>query len=404
MNNMDITTLTNTMSVYDDWLHRGPFLADLDLHTYVAHVLRKARPVKARLADAQRVERVFAFDDHCELAKSHWQQLPTHRRTVLPMLEALRCPTPDLNNGEDNAVYKTLVGGTLIVCPGPSRCNDPLLFRPAFFPPTDPRTCSCRRPWKARSAEIKVLAVRAEQKCNAAKRIPVIADTTLCRTHMLQSGQCLELELLCCLQQWWIQKCGRALPCFAPRLFAFLDAPWYHEHQLTVADFSAYHLRCLIQHLDGLTIARTTKLTTGSKEHAEDEILEATVAPNAVQTEFHGGEGIDADGPEDELVDAAERSSPVFGALSVKDLNNILARGKELEAALRPGRNEPRAETDEGLRRPCPRSAAQACSQQRCEACGGAKKLWFFLCLACRCTRHARGHHETHETHRHRPV
>ena len=43
-------------------------------------------------------------------------------------------------------------------------------------------------------------------------------------------------------------------------------------------------------------------------------------------------------GPEDELVDAAERSSPIFGALSVKDLSNILARGKELEAALRPGR------------------------------------------------------------------
>ena len=152
-NNMDITTLTNTTSVYDDWLHRGPFLADLDLHTYVAHVLRKPRPVKARLADAQRSEHVFPFDDHYELAKSHWQQLPMHCRAVLPMLEALRCPTPDLNNGEDNTVYKSLVG-TLIVCPGPNRCNDPLLFRPAFFPPTDPRTCSCRRQWKARRAEI----------------------------------------------------------------------------------------------------------------------------------------------------------------------------------------------------------------------------------------------------------
>ncbi len=97
MNNMDITTITT--SVHDDWLHRGPSLADLDLRTYVAHILRKPRPVKARLADAQRVEHVFAFDDHYELAKSHWQQLPMHRRTVWPMLEALRCPPPDLNNG-----------------------------------------------------------------------------------------------------------------------------------------------------------------------------------------------------------------------------------------------------------------------------------------------------------------
>ena len=43
----------------------------------------------------------------------------------------------------------------------------------------------------------------------------------------------------------------------------------------------------------------------------EESVLEWTVAPNTVQTEFHGGEGIDADEPEDELVDAAERSSPV---------------------------------------------------------------------------------------------
>ena len=66
-----ITTLTNTTSLHDDWLHRGPFLVDLDLHTYVAHVIRSPRPVKAQLDDAQRIEHVFAFDDHYELAKSH---------------------------------------------------------------------------------------------------------------------------------------------------------------------------------------------------------------------------------------------------------------------------------------------------------------------------------------------
>ena len=94
-----------------------------------------------------------------------------------------------------------------------------------------------------------------------------------------------------------------------------------------MAEFSAYHLRSVIQHLDGLTIARTTKLTTGCKEHAEDEVLEApTGNPNAVQTASHGGEGVDPDEPEDELVDAAERSSPLFGALQVKQLSNILSR------------------------------------------------------------------------------
>ena len=130
------------------------------------------------------------------------------------------------------------------------------------------------------------------------------------------------------------------MPCFAPRILAFLNTPLHHAHQLTVAEFSAYHLRSVIQHLDGLTIARTTKLTTGCKEHAEDELLEKhpTDTPHAAQTEFHGGEGVDPDEPENEAVDAAERSSPLFGALNVKQLTGILTRAKELEAANRPGR------------------------------------------------------------------
>ena len=301
---IEIGTLTNTTSVYDDWLHRGPFLADFDLHTYVAYVLRSPRPIKARVADTQRVQHVFAFDDHYELAKSHWQQLKTQAQHTLPMLEALRCPPPDMNNGEDNAMYKTLVG-TLLACPGKSRCNDPLLFRPAFFPPTDPTTFNCRQQWKARRAEIELLAIRAEEKSNAAKRIPVLADTTLCRTHSPGTGSAPPLGLMCCLSQWCIQQCGRALPCFAPRILGFLNTSLHHEHQLTVAEFSAYHLRSVIQHLDGLTIARTTKLTTGCKEHAEDELLEQppTDTPHGVETEFHGGEGVDPGEPENEAVD-----------------------------------------------------------------------------------------------------
>ena len=69
---INITTLTNTTSLHDDWMHRGSFIVDLDLHTYVAHVIRSPRPVKARLDEAQQIEYVFAFDDHYELAKSHW--------------------------------------------------------------------------------------------------------------------------------------------------------------------------------------------------------------------------------------------------------------------------------------------------------------------------------------------
>ena len=83
---LEITTLTNTTSLHDDWLHRGPFLADLDLHTCVAHVVRIPQPTKARLSDTQRFQDVFLFDDHYELAKTHWQQLKTRGFHVLLML------------------------------------------------------------------------------------------------------------------------------------------------------------------------------------------------------------------------------------------------------------------------------------------------------------------------------
>ena len=50
---------------------------------------------------------------------------------------------------------------------------------------------------------------------------------------------------------------------------------FHHQHQLTVAEFLVYILRRVIQQHDGVTIARTMKLTTSCKEHAEDELLEA---------------------------------------------------------------------------------------------------------------------------------
>ena len=86
----------------------------------------------------------------------------------------------------------------------------------------------------------------------------------------------------------------------------------FHEDQLTVAEYSAYHLRSVVQHLDGLTIACTTKLTTGARAHAEDELIEApTDTPHAVETEFHGCEGVDPAEADDALIDAAELSSPL---------------------------------------------------------------------------------------------
>ena len=117
-------------------------------------------------------EHHILFDDHYELAKTTVQALKTQGDCTLAVLEALRCPPPNTNNGEDNAVFKSLIG-TLIRCPGPGRCADPLMCSPGLFqvtvpestplsstgqtlrlsrttcPDTSPSTYSCRLQWKA---------------------------------------------------------------------------------------------------------------------------------------------------------------------------------------------------------------------------------------------------------------
>ena len=53
-----------TISLRDDWLHRGDALQDMDLQTYAEHIERKAKPLRG--TDMQKVmkQTIFAFDSH----------------------------------------------------------------------------------------------------------------------------------------------------------------------------------------------------------------------------------------------------------------------------------------------------------------------------------------------------
>ena len=389
---LDISALEATTSAHDDWLHRGPFLFDMDFHTYIRYTVRKPRPKDLKISDADRAEHVFLFDSHYALAASHWQQLVTDGLAKLVVMEALKCPSPSLNNGEDNAVFKSLIG-TLIKCPGPGHCADPLFCKPGFFqvtvpesstqPPASelpdwidherftrrrcplrisrrthadnaPSTFSCRLQWKARRAEIEVLAKQAADLSDDAKRIPVVADTTLVRAfhsrsaaplldpssavlgppHSGSAAQPVQSQptwrFMLCFTQMWMTKSGQALPPFARTVLEYIGKTIHHQHQMSLAQFSAYHLRDIIYHLDMLAIARTTKLTATSKEKVEDETLEhVNVSGPAVVTEFYGGEQTEQ--PEDEDVDA-ESWRPRF-SLGHDRLTAILSRHSEIAAA-----------------------------------------------------------------------
>jgi len=394
---LHITALEATTSAHDDWLHRGPYLFDMDFHTYMRFTVRRPRPKQLKVSDVDRAEHSFLFDSHYALAASHWQQLVTEGHAKLVVMEALKCPLPNLNKGEDNAVFKSLIG-TLIKCPGRGHCADPLFCKVGFFqvtvpvssnqtPASDlpdwidhnrftPRKCplrisrrthadnvhsdfSCRLQWKARRAEIEILAKQATDFANDAKRIPVLADTTLVRGFQRGSAERPADPLpaaertphgrsatqpvhspptwrfLVCLTQMWMKKTGQAFPPFARLVLEYIGNNIHHPHQMSLAQFSAYHLREIIYNLDMLAIARSTKLTATSKEKVEDETLEhVNVSGSLVETEFYGGEQTDE--PENDDV-GAETWRPMF-SLSHDRLTAILSRHSEVASASKKGR------------------------------------------------------------------
>ena len=374
---LDISALEATTSAHDDWLHRGPFLFDMDFHTYMRFTVRRLRPKEQKVCDVDRAQHCFFFDEHYALSTSHWQQLITDGHSKLVVMEALKCSLPTLNNGEDNAVFKSLIG-TLIKCPGKGHCADPLLCKAGFFQVTVPEsqtptselhhwihperrtpypcplcidrtthadsaaaTFSCRLQWKARRAEIELLAKQAADLSNDAKRIPVLADTTLLRGFhdvrpSTRSAAPPTWRFLICFTQVWMQKCGQAFPRFAHTVLDYMGNSIHHPHQLSLAQFSAYHLREVIYNLDMLAIARTTKLTAASKETIENEEPQPVPAREPLgETEFYGGEQIDEPPISDEV--ASDSWCPMFSFPHAK-LTAILCRESEVKAARKKGR------------------------------------------------------------------
>ena len=65
---LHVSALEATTSAHDDWLHRGPFLFDMDFHTYIRFTVCKPRPKDLQISDADRAEHVFLFDCHYALA------------------------------------------------------------------------------------------------------------------------------------------------------------------------------------------------------------------------------------------------------------------------------------------------------------------------------------------------
>ena len=124
-----------------------------------------------------------------------------------------------------------------------------------------PSTFSCRLQWKARRAEVEVLAKQAADLSDDAKRIPVLADTTLVRAFQSRSAaqpadpsavgrhhnssavepsqSAPTWRFLLCFAQMWMSNSGQTFPPFARTVLEYLGKSIHHPHQMSLAQFSA---------------------------------------------------------------------------------------------------------------------------------------------------------------------
>jgi len=159
----------------------------MDQYHYARYVQRAEMPRKGNAQGFQKRQGVYyLFEQHYPMSKTHVQILRKHARTVQNV--GPQCLRSDVNQGEDNAMHKTFFF-TCVHCTGVDECANPLICGPMLFPYCEEdeestntqqqRTLKRFAPaWKARRAEIEVLADRAALKHDEAKRIGVIHDTT----------------------------------------------------------------------------------------------------------------------------------------------------------------------------------------------------------------------------------
>ena len=136
-----------TISLRDDWLHRGDALQDMDLQTYAEYIQRRVKPVCGQDLAKTLKRQIFAFDPHYKLAQMYMQEMVPGNRRRLARFNMANCVKENVNEGEENAQFKAM-HCTLLRCPGVGLCADPLMCAATLFPNAhgDLGGCACRPP------------------------------------------------------------------------------------------------------------------------------------------------------------------------------------------------------------------------------------------------------------------
>ena len=162
-----------TSTRHDDWLHRGPFLADLPWQAYMMRVQRIRKPTVANADHAQ----LFFFDKHYTLSTLYCQEIQYSGRVAIPRVVGSVCPPQEEDGGEPHAAYKLMLFSRTL-CPGPGACADPLMHRQLLIPsdkPNDPQLALAKPRfapcWKACKCELEVKAKIAKEKEKRAQKM-----------------------------------------------------------------------------------------------------------------------------------------------------------------------------------------------------------------------------------------
>ena len=289
-----------TASTFDDWLHRGFFLQDMNFHTYVAHIEVAPRS-QGKLGDC------FLFDEHYVKSKTYWQRLA--RRIAVPRVVGAACSRLDVGNGEENARYKLTLFG-LLCCPGTGACADPVsLSRPYLFPGSSKSMTGRGAPvflfgpaWKARRAEVERLADEAERKIKLNKKLPTLVD---CATFRCLQSKKLSLVHVLVRQVFYYNRTkndeytGTYNFCkLVAAVCSYLDVDsdlLFAEEQLHLCEFVGHRTRDMVLRLDMHTEARNTAIQVAKdKVFANVEEDAASVASDdqqvLIEVENVGGE------------------------------------------------------------------------------------------------------------------
>ena len=316
---IEMDSCTTSTNASDDFAHRGRQLQTMPFYVYRMYVRRVPRPTGTRAKE----QRFFAYEEHYPMANTYTQEVTLHR-THVPTIDGFQCPTWN-QDPEQNALLKSLLF-TPWLCVDPMSCGSCSKFQHMLSncssamesdgrssAPADGHSAAqpveasaykytFQRAWRLRCSEVHVLAARAENRCQAAKKKLVLADTTLFATlkephAAIQEGD----DIKQCLCRCTMRAVRRTLPSQASRaILAFCGhACSWHEEQCSLAEFCAYIARDVLSHIELAAEARvrapTKTLTADTVDEDYDSDVDAKKQTNVELVDLGGGADDDAE-------------------------------------------------------------------------------------------------------------